>query len=82
MQKKTKCPIKDESSPKLLLTRKDLRELGIIVSNTTLLRWERNKRFPQRLRLAGTTVCWLAPEVSTCLEERAQERASHVYAED
>jgi prophage regulatory protein len=68
-------------SQKLLLTNKDLKELGIKASNTTLLRWERLGRFPRRLRLAGTTVCWLADELQSWLKDRADERASHVYTE-
>ncbi len=50
---------------KLLLTRSDLKRLGITVSNTTILRWESLGRFPRRLRLGGgTRVAWLASEVS------------------
>jgi predicted DNA-binding transcriptional regulator AlpA len=67
---------------KLLLSRKDLKGLGIDQSNTTLLRWEALGRFPHRLYLAGTTVRWLSSEVYAWLAERAQERASHVYAEN
>ena len=68
-------------SQKLLLTYKDLQELGIKASNTTLLRWERLGRFPRRLRLAGTTVCWLSDEIQSWLKDRADERALHVYTE-
>jgi predicted DNA-binding transcriptional regulator AlpA len=66
---------------KLLLTRADLRELGIPGTNTTLLRREADGRFPRRIRIAGTTVCWLASEVDVWLAERAAERDEHVYAE-
>ena len=38
---------------KSLATRADLKRLGIIVSNSTLLRWEARGRFPRRVRLAG-----------------------------
>ena len=40
---------------KALATRADLKRLGIIVSNSTLLRWEARGRFPRRVRLAGTS---------------------------
>jgi predicted DNA-binding transcriptional regulator AlpA len=67
--------------PKLLLTRSDLKALGIPGTNTTLLRREADGRFPRRIRIAGTTVCWLASEVDVWLAERAAERDEHVYAD-
>lgn len=73
------------SSPKprqpLVLTREDLKRLGIKVSNTTLLRWEACRRFPRRIRMAGTSVAWLAAEVYAWLDQRASERAEHRYAD-
>jgi predicted DNA-binding transcriptional regulator AlpA len=71
----------DAANSKLIFTRTDLEGLGIDFSNTTLLRWEQRKRFPQRLYLGGTTVRWLSCEIYAWLEERSAERASHVYAE-
>jgi prophage regulatory protein len=59
----------------------DLRALGIRKSNTTLLRWESLGRFPRRLRFAGTSIGWMASEIDSWLEDRAEERARHVYAE-
>lgn len=66
---------------KVLLTRADLKALGIGVSPTTLLRWEQNKRFPRRIRMAGTSVAWLAAEVDAWFADRASERDRHVYAD-
>ncbi|MCQ2002870.1 helix-turn-helix transcriptional regulator [Rhizobium sp. NRK18] len=66
---------------KVLLSRTDLKALGITVSNSSLLRWELAGRFPRRVRMAGTTVAWLKAEVDDWLEARADERQRHVYAE-
>jgi prophage regulatory protein len=66
---------------KVLLTRHDLKALGINVSNSSLLRWEAAARFPRRIRMAGTTVAWLKSEVDAWLEARAEERKRHVYAD-
>jgi Predicted transcriptional regulator len=65
----------------LVLTRGDLKRLGIKVSNTTLLRWEACSRFPRRIRMAGSSVAWLAAEVYAWLDQRASERAGHHYAD-
>ena len=65
----------------VLLSRSDLKTLGIIVSNSSLLRWEKLGRFPRRIRMAGTTVAWLKSEVDDWFEERADERKRHVYAD-
>jgi predicted DNA-binding transcriptional regulator AlpA len=66
---------------KALATRADLKRLGIIVSNSTLLRWEARGRFPRRVRLAGTSVAWLLNELEQWLAERAEERSRTHYAE-
>ena len=66
---------------KVLLSRSDLKALGINVSNSSLLRWEQLGRFPRRVRMAGTTVAWLKSEVDSWLEARAEERKHHVYAD-
>jgi prophage regulatory protein len=65
----------------LLYTRADLKRLGITVSNTSLLRWESVGRFPRRIRLAGTSVAWIAAEVTAWLAERAEERSRTHYAD-
>lgn len=65
----------------VLLTHAQLKELGIEVSNTTLLRWEYSKRFPRRLKLAGTRVVWLRTEVMQWIVDRAEERGHTHYAD-
>lgn len=64
-----------------LLSRKDLVQRGIRVSNSSLLRWEARQRFPRRIRMAGTSVAWLASEIDAWIAERASERSHHHYAE-
>lgn len=64
-----------------ILSREDLASYGIFVSNSSLLRWEQNGRFPRRMRLAGTRVAWLKSELDLWLAERAEERKRHVYAD-
>lgn len=72
----------NDETKKILATRADLKRLGIVVSNSTLLRWEAQDCFPRRIRMAGTTVAWLMPEIETWLTERADERANTHYAND
>lgn len=66
---------------KALVTRDDLKCLGIPVSNTTLLRWEARGRFPRRIRMAGTRVAWLKSDVERWLEDCSDERIRTQYAE-
>ena len=67
--------------PRVLLSRNELKALGINVSNSSLLRWEQLGRFPRRIRMAGTTVAWLKTEVDAWLDARAEERSRHFYAD-
>lgn len=71
----------DDLDRPTLATRDDLRRLGIRVSNTTLLRWEKHGRFPRRIRMAGTSVAWFLSEIDEWLAERAAERSRTQYAE-
>lgn len=66
---------------KVILTRADLKALGIWQSNTTLLRHELAGRFPKRLRIGGTAVCWDRAEISAWIDARRAERAHHHYAD-
>lgn len=70
-----------ENQHKLLLTRADLKALGIWQSNTTLLRLEAAGRFPRRIRLAGASVCWDRQEIMAWIEARKAERANWAYAD-
>lgn len=73
--------MKIEDGRKTLATRDDLKRLGIRVSNTTLLRWEAQDRFPRRIRMAGTSVAWFLSEIEDWFAERSAERAHTHYAE-
>lgn len=73
--------MKIEDGRKTLATRDDLKRMGIAVSNTTLLRWEKQGRFPRRLKCGGTTCLWSVAELSAWLEERAEERSRTFYAD-
>lgn len=66
---------------KILLSRADLKALGIWQSNSTLLRLEADGRFPRRLRLASASVCWDRDELMAWIEARKAERAAWHYAD-
>lgn len=70
-----------DNERKWLLCWDDLKAIGITVSNTTLLRWEAEGRFPRRIRMAGTSIAWIKSEIDQWLIERAEERANTHYAE-
>lgn len=69
------------STNKILLSRDDLKKLGIWQSNSTLIRLEQAGRFPVRIRLSGACVCWDREEVLSWIEARKAERASWTYAD-
>lgn len=71
----------ENGNHQVLLSRADLKLLGIKVSNSSLLRWEFAGRFPRRIRMSGTSVAWLKSEVEEWLLERAAERATWHYAD-
>lgn len=73
--------MKIEDGRKTLATRDDLKRMGINVSNTSLLRWEKQGRFPRRIRMAGTSVAWFVSDLEDWLAERDAERARTHYAE-
>ena len=66
---------------KVLLSRGDLKELGIWQSNSTLIRLEQAGRFPKRIRLSGACVCWDRKEIMDFIQARKAERASWSYAD-
>jgi predicted DNA-binding transcriptional regulator AlpA len=57
-----------------LMSRSDLRALGIRASNPTLLIWEEESRFPKRLALSPAKVAWLRHEVIAWIEAKAAAR--------
>jgi prophage regulatory protein len=67
-----------EPRKSLLLTRSDLRGLGIHYSPAHLLRLEGASRFPRRVRLSTLRVAWLQEEVLGWIEQRAAERDSEI----
>jgi prophage regulatory protein len=73
--------MKLEDGRKTLATRDDLKRMGINVSNTSLLRWEKQGRFPRRIRMAGTTVAWFVSDLEDWLADRSAERTRTHYAE-
>ena len=66
-------PTNDFENDKLL-TRFDLRDLGITYVNVTLLRKEANKTFPRRIRLSSHRVAWRASEIYAYLDAKCRER--------
>ncbi len=73
--------MKLEDGRKTLATRDDLKRMGINVSNTSLLRWEKQGRFPRRIRMAGSTIAWFVSDLEDWLADRADERTRTHYAE-
>lgn len=73
--------MKIEDGRKTLATRDDLKRMGINVSNTSLLRWEKQGRFPRHIRMAGTSVAWFVSDLEDWLAERDAEPARTYYAE-
>jgi prophage regulatory protein len=57
-----------------LLTRSDLRILGIRASNPTLLIWEAEGKFPKRLTLSPAKVAWLRAEIDAWIQAKAAAR--------
>ena len=55
--------------------------MDINVSNTSLLRWEKQGRFPRRIRMAGTTVAWFVSDLEDWRADRAAERTRTHCAE-
>ncbi|WP_187431994.1 hypothetical protein ROLI_030250 [Roseobacter fucihabitans] len=64
---------------KVLLSRADLKALGIWQSNSTLIRLEQAGRFPVRIRLSGACVCWDRDELLSWIDARKSERATWHY---
>lgn len=58
-----------------LLTRFDLRELGIRYVNVSLLRLERAGKFPKRVYLSSHRVGWWESEVRAHLERLSKARS-------
>lgn len=61
-------------SNKILYGRRELSQLGIALSNTTLLRLEASGRFPRRVYLSPHAVAWMADEVNQYIALLASAR--------
>jgi prophage regulatory protein len=59
---------------RLLLTRDDLPQLGIKISNSTMLRLEATGEFPTRVRIGKHSVAWLAHEIFAHVDRIAEAR--------
>ncbi len=66
---------------KILLSRKDLKGIGIFQSNATLIRAEMHGRFPKRIQLSSGLVCWDRAEIQAWIEARKAERDKRVYSD-
>jgi predicted DNA-binding transcriptional regulator AlpA len=64
-----------------LLIRADLANLGIKLSNTQLLRLERDNRFPRRIYLTPARVVWYRREIDAWIQSRADERSRRTYSD-
>lgn len=63
---------KSHQIPRIIRKPELLAMLGL--SDATIWRMEKARKFPQRLRLGGNSSGWLASEVRAWIEERAAER--------
>jgi prophage regulatory protein len=67
------------SSPRRLLSYKQLQESGIRFSREHLRRLEAADKFPKRIRLSPQKIAWFEDEIIAWLAERDGERATRVY---
>jgi predicted DNA-binding transcriptional regulator AlpA len=58
----------------VLLSREDLRAMGIHASNPTLIKWEKDKTFPARIRLSPVKIALRRDEVLAHLDALALRR--------
>lgn len=59
---------------RIFLTRADLKQRGIMISNSTLLRREAQGQFPKRTYLTPNTVIWNRAEIDEFLEALFENR--------
>lgn len=65
----------------IFLTRSDLRDLGIHVSSSTLIRWQNAGKFPKVVHLGGTTCVWPRDLVLKWCEEQIKDSENFTYAD-
>ena len=66
----------DQQKATRLLRRDELRALIGRIPDSTLWRWERDGRFPKRVKVGPNLVCWVASEVEEFIASRIEQRAS------
>ena len=67
--------------PDRLIDAKELHRL-IPVSAMTIWRWERDQRFPARIKIGPNRVAWRLSEVLLFIEEKADARQSTSECDD
>ncbi len=66
----------DHDLPDRLIDAKELHRL-IPVSPMTIWRWERDQRFPARIRIGPNRVAWRLSEILAWIDEKAGARDAH-----
>lgn len=61
---------------RLLYTRTHLLNLGVNLSNSTMLRLEALGKFPKRIRLGDHSVAWVAAEIREHIDALAEQRGA------
>lgn len=62
------------ANPLDLVSRKDLKAMGVNYSNPHLIALEREGRFPKRVMLSPARVAWLRCEIHAWVRERVARR--------
>lgn len=65
----------------IFLSREDLRDLGIRVSSSTLIRWQNAGRFPNAVRLGGTKLAWRKDQVMRWCDQCVKDAQNFTYAD-
>lgn len=66
---------------RIFLSRKDLYDLGIRVSSSTLIRWQNAGRFPKVVRLGGTKLAWPKDQVMRWCDQCVKDAENFTYAD-
>lgn len=74
-------PDQSTQTQPIFLTRKDLRDLGIKVSRSTLIRWQVAGKFPKAVRLGGTRLAWPRDQVMRWCDQCVKDAENFTYAD-
>lgn len=66
---------------RIFLSRKDLYDLGIRVSSSTLIRWQVAGKFPKAVRLGGTKLAWHKDEIIRWCDQCVKDAENFTYAD-